>query len=37
MSSNAATVWIYVAAGIGVLVVVNLLVILLLVRRSREE
>jgi hypothetical protein len=30
-------VWIYVAAGIGVLVVVNLLVILLLVRRSREE
>jgi hypothetical protein len=30
-------VWIYVAAGIGVLVVVNLLVVLLLVRRSREE
>jgi hypothetical protein len=30
-------VWIYVAAGIGVLVVVNLLVVLLLVRRSRED
>jgi hypothetical protein len=30
-------VWTYVAAGIGVLIVVNLLVILLLVRRSHEE
>jgi hypothetical protein len=30
-------VWIYVAAGIGVLVVVNLLVVLLLVRRNRDE
>jgi hypothetical protein len=30
-------VWTYVAAGIAVLVVVNLLVVLLLVRRSHEE
>jgi hypothetical protein len=36
-SWNAATVWTYVAAAIAVLVVVNLLVVLLLVRRSHED